>query len=458
MDKYVDELASVTKGQVCIAEALKELETVKEAFIRSSRIEQKILYHDTDISEIKLKLEILASHSCINSKNSEIKQFIENSIDSRLEEYSYQMMKEMNRKISEEEAKHQLDLKAPWQEVNKLRHNLDSLKMKLDSYLEVEYPAHKAKLKSKFSELNDDSKKDSKLAQKLEILQNVLNQLQEKVNKIEELTFLEDNEPPIIQDIPRDLETLPPTKVFSDKKSSLLRKIEILEKNFSATSAENLTWQSKIGEIEQKLKLFFDEIQNIQRLNLELEQRQKELKSHFIKCLRNKDMQNQLKKDGVQIKKLPGPEVSKIHKAISDKNHRIVMIENGFKHINTEVEYMNQKLVSKFSEFYKYLESLEKTRITQGEEFKDLKTNIGILETTVTENLAKFTEDLSPGRNIFRMIESEDKKIKGSFESIKGLSDEFARTLTPVYSRRAYSKISERITRASSRIIKKHRN
>ena len=457
MDKFIDELSSVKKGQVCIAEALKELEVVKEAFIRSSRIEERILYHDTDISEIKLKLEILASQSYTNTKNSDVKNYIESLIDSKFGEFSYQMMMEMNRKISDEEVKRLLDLKAPWQEVNKIRHNLDSMKMKLDSYLEVEYPAHKAKLQSKLSEIASSSKKDPKLAKIIGIIQQDMKELQAKVGKLEEATFLKATDRSVIQDTPRE-NTNSTTRELNDKKQLMVRKTEDLEENFRDVSVENSSWQIKFGEIEEKIKLIFEEIQNIHTENRELDQRQKELKSHFIKCLRNKDMQNQLKKDQVQIEKLPGPEVTKIHKAISEKNQRIVMIENGFRHINTEVEYMKQKLMSKFSGFYKYLESLEKTRIIQGEEFKNLKSNISIFESTVTESLAKFSEDLSPRRNIFSLMESEDKKMKRSYESIRGFSDELTKTLTPVYSRRVCSKMSERGVHASPRISTKNRN
>lgn len=444
MDNFIEELASVTKGQKTIAVALQELEIVKEAFIRSSRIEKKITMHDSDISEIKAKMDLLSNQSYINSKSSEIKDFIENLVKSKLEEFSYSIVQDLSKKISEDEVKRQLDSKVSMSEHGKLKNNIESLKFKLNSYLDVEYPAHKAKMQNKLTEL-DFTSADSSNLKKIYDLENIIESLKARITDIEEEKFLQSHESEIYS-------SLSPVK-----QRKTVKKIEEFDKDFGeAWNEKNVS--AKILDFEEDIRYLKEKLEKITSYCERLGKGQKELRLHFIDSLRNKDLQNQLKRDQIKIEKLPGSEVKKIQKAIFEKNERMIMIENGFKHINTEVDFLKQKILSKFSEFYLYLQSLEKNRQSQGLEFKHLQTNVMVLESCVSENLTKLVEELSPKKNTLRILESEDKKLKRSYESIKGITDEFTKTLTPVHSRRPNSKLAERSKFVSPRVTARYKN
>ena len=113
MDEYVEEISAINKGHKTIAEALNELEIVKEAFLRSSRIENKINTHEIDICDLKKQTEMLSTYSYVNSKILESQNCTEKIIEAKLDEFYYQFTSEISKKFDELDARKQLDTKVP---------------------------------------------------------------------------------------------------------------------------------------------------------------------------------------------------------------------------------------------------------------------------------------------------------------------------------------------------------
>ena len=62
------DIAAIAKGKVSIAEALKQIESVGQAFKKASQIEQKLMLHDSLLSGIKSSIDSFTTFSLLNSK------------------------------------------------------------------------------------------------------------------------------------------------------------------------------------------------------------------------------------------------------------------------------------------------------------------------------------------------------------------------------------------------------
>ena len=443
MDKYAEEVASVAKGQQTIAEALKELEVVKEAFYRSNRIESKILDHEKEIEEIKSKMQLLSTYSYVNSKNSEFYNCIETVVKNKLDEFTFQIMFELNKKTSRSEYSKQLETKASISELQSLRHLISSTKLKLDTYLDIEAPSQKAKLQETLLGFSSDASKLSQITSSISSLSLNYSQLDSKIKEIDEKLA---SAPKVMKEI----EHFNHKKIIEIKGQEtgsklLYDKIEDIEKNISNIFNESLSSKTKFLYLEEIIKSILKQLEKLDNEQKRFEKIIKDQESHFIECLRLNDMQNQMKKDRVTVEKLPADEVKKLHKEINDKNKRIVIIENNLKRFITEVEFLkgiNQGIRNK-------LEEVEKQKKNQGMEVMTLKQDLEAFEFSVSESLMKVNEGLSPKRT----YDNEEKKLKRNLDSIKvTTSEDFYKPLTPSFVKRSYTKGLDRSINFSPRV------
>ena len=274
-----------------------------------------------------------------------------------------------------------------------------------------------------------------------------------KIETVEKIIDLNSFEKPVINNKTINSNIL-------NKEDQLYKKIEDLEDlkhEIGEIFDHSTNKKTKIVHVGRILKAILKEIEAISKECIKLENNQKEIQIKFVNILRNKDMQNEFKKDKIMIEKLSGSEIEKLHKEISEKNKRIVIIENNNKYLNTEVEFLKMNLNSKFNELQKSLYLFQKNGIDQGLDFMNLKNTISIMESTLVGNLNKMTEEANTKRFSFGKSESDEKRLKRSFESSKGGVEELNKSLTPVYSKRGHSKLGERTYNFSPRMSSKYR-
>ena len=445
MDKYADDVAAVAKGHKCIAEALNELEVVKEAFMRSSRIEKKIIDHDTEISEIRSKMQLLSTYSYVNSKNNEFYNCVESIVKSKLDEYTFQIMFELSKKVDEKDFKKQLELKVSNPDFYGLKNSLANAKLKLDTFMDVEYPAHKAKMQTSLVDLAGGSEKMLELASNMEKLtesnENFTKQIKEINEKLakpkkSEKKKLEKKQNKIIE-ITNQVEG----------GQLLYEKIDDIEKNVKNIFNENLSSKTKFLYVEEVIKSI---LKQLERLGNEQARLEKVIKDQELKCIermRLKDMQNQMKNDRIIFEKLPGDEIKKLHKEINEKNKRIVIIENNLKQFITEVEFV--KNIQK--DLKEKVGEIEKFKNIQGVEINSLKHEIEELESTLNESVKKSGEV----RKLGETSEFSEFKGKRSWDAIKGLSvQDFYKPTSPAFGGRKLSKGIERSVNFSPRVFK----
>jgi hypothetical protein len=458
MDKYAEELSGISKGQKTIAEALNQLEVVKEAFLRSSRIEQVIKSHSDDIYDIKNRIENFSTCTYVDSKTAEFKNFLEIMIENKFKELSFQLMTHLNQKINESDARRFLDQKVSWTDFIELKNTISSMQLKMNNHIDFEYPSYKAKTQKLITPIEESIPKSEYVAQvkkfdaKVLDFESKIKEVQEKCEKYEAQEKAKEiyrNKKKFQRIITDEINT----PIDSDP---IYEKIEDINNILDNISNDNIDSKSKFNFIDIALKSIFNEIKYLKKNCNKLENQDKELKKYFIDCLRGRDLQNDFKKDKTLVEKLPNSELEKLYKEIREKNKRVVIIENNLKHIKTEVEFLKHSFSLKLNEFKSSIETLEKSQTDQTEKFSSIKHNLSTLEGTLNESFLKFSEESSPRKLQIGNIDTENKKIKRNYENIKISTDEFSKSLTPVIFKRSSSKIKERGYNVSPRVPHKH--
>ena len=417
MDKYIEELSALSKGKKSIAEALKELDVAKEAFLRASRIENRILTHEEEISDIKTRMELLSTYSYVNSKSTEFQTSVENIVQSKLEEYTFQLMFELNKKVDKTEFIKSVEKKVSWAEFLDLKNLVLAMKLKLDTYLEVEYPAHKSKLNSYIVQLGENNNHSSNISKEICILNEKLLDFESKMKEIQRFKPLPN---------PEKIENKPSTvlirsyKIEDNKNDGISEKIEDIKKDLANIMNESSSSSSKFKSLEEILKSLLSEIEILKENCKSLQISDKMLETHFIKCLRNKDLQNSYKKDKIMIEKLTHKDLEYLRKEIRQKNKRIVIVENNLSHLTTEFEYIKTDLLKKYKSLYDSFQGLAKEKNQQDQKFDYLKNSFETITDTV------------------------DKKLKRSYDSIKVPIEDFYKNETPKSTKRIYNKITDR--------------
>ena len=102
---------AISKGKLSLAEALKQIETVKKAFSKAERIEKKLSYHDSLISDMKNVIANLSTYEFVNSKLEETNNRIEKTIKQKFEEFTSQYLFQLNEKVSNKDLESAISLR-----------------------------------------------------------------------------------------------------------------------------------------------------------------------------------------------------------------------------------------------------------------------------------------------------------------------------------------------------------
>ena len=99
MKNIPEDISSIYKGKLSLAEALKEMDTVKKAFEITDKIEAKILAQDNIIYELQSKIDVFASCAFVNIQIEEAKNSISKTIKEKFEEFASNLFLQLNEKI-----------------------------------------------------------------------------------------------------------------------------------------------------------------------------------------------------------------------------------------------------------------------------------------------------------------------------------------------------------------------
>ena len=185
MDPFSAELLGVSKKNKSLADAFKELELVQEAFQRSSRIENKILKNESAISYLQSRMELLSTYSYVNTQTEKLQSLIDTSVKAKFDEYTSHILFEISRKSNETDLKKSLETKVNWQPFNEIKNSYCLSKVKLDSFIALEFPSYKSKIEDEFRKQRDENfLYREEINTQLEQLKQKYLELEEKVEEV----------------------------------------------------------------------------------------------------------------------------------------------------------------------------------------------------------------------------------------------------------------------------------
>ena len=170
-------------------------------------------------------------------------------------------------------------------------------------------------------------------------------------------------------------------------------KVLTLEKDLSEVFHEIHSFKKKFTKLDNDQKSLLSKIEEFQKRCDSIEESTKKLEQTFIYRLRAKDMQNELKKNRILIEKIPGDDLAKLNKEISEKNKRISQLDHYLKYLLTEVEFLKHNQIEKFKNFQESLNSLERDKKHQDKEFHTLKTNFSMIESGLSDGMSRINEE-----------------------------------------------------------------
>ena len=494
MDSLTSDILGIPKGSRSLAEAFKELELVREAFQRASRIEHKILENESSISQIQGRMELLSTTSYVDTKTEKLKIMIDSMVKSKFDEYTSHILFELNRKINDFDAKKLIDGKVNWGAFNDLKNIYGTLKLKVDTHVDMEFVNYKGKVseefqnqRKEFMEKHKDSTREiedlrQKFDELMEKVQEVLAEDEESVKSMKSEEDFEkmmiDLEKHILPESPRErsikkidsdkpsrLNTLPnkeasisplinpsirksvyketssplvgfvdpeiadvknteffggsvsPTyrksrqEVYSRKSSvtsttgggikQLSRKLAVMEKDISDIFIDLRGDKKKFEEILKEIKKIHQQIADLNNRCDRMEEFEKKMEFNFVNRLRNKDMQNTLKKNNVLFERLPDEDISKLQKEIQIKNKKIVQMDYCLKYLVTEIDFLKSSHQSKFKDLQEGLSNLEKGVKHKEKDSNMLRSTYSNLEHPVSEALIRPQEEPHVARPAF---------------------------------------------------------
>ena len=174
-------LASITKGKLSVAEALKEIESVKLAFAKADRIEQKLHYHDSWLQDLKTSISTLTTQEYVNLKFSEISSRLDQQIKKSFEEFVSQYQHQLNEKVSYKDLDTAMSQKVTWLAFNNFAQQMSAVKSRLEKHIMSDFEGLKTKMKIELSKKANEKKPEEEFAyEEIIQLKNRLNSLEQK--------------------------------------------------------------------------------------------------------------------------------------------------------------------------------------------------------------------------------------------------------------------------------------
>ena len=174
-------IASITKGKLSVAEALKEIESVKLAFSKAERIEQKLHYHDSWLQDIKTSISTLTTQEYVNLKFSEISSRLDQQIKKNFEEFVSQYQHQLNEKVSYKDLDTAMSQKVTWLAFNNFAQQMSAVKSRVEKHIMSDFEGLKTKMKIELSKKANEKKPEEEFAyEEIIQLKNRLTSLEQK--------------------------------------------------------------------------------------------------------------------------------------------------------------------------------------------------------------------------------------------------------------------------------------
>ena len=147
-----DDLSMVARGKLSVADALKELETVKKAFEVSARIEEKLEVQEIILQDLQAKNEFFVSYSYVNTRIEDTKSQLVKIIKDKFEELSASYFAQLNEKLNKNEIESYIATRCTWMAFNALSQSVGSLKSRVDKHIFSDFEGLKTKMKVQFGD------------------------------------------------------------------------------------------------------------------------------------------------------------------------------------------------------------------------------------------------------------------------------------------------------------------
>ena len=188
MDAF--DLSAIAKGKLSLADALKQIETVSNAFKKAERIEKKLSYHDSLLTDIKQAMENFATCAFVNSRLEELGIRFENVIKSKFEEFSTQYMFQLNEKANTSDVESLLGQRVTWTAFNNFSQQINILKARVEKHILSDFEGFKTKMKLELSHKANEKKPDEDInIDEIHQLKNRVTSLEQKYHDM----FMEEN-------------------------------------------------------------------------------------------------------------------------------------------------------------------------------------------------------------------------------------------------------------------------
>lgn len=180
-----DEITSIYKGKISLAEAMKEIDTVKKAFEITGRIETKLSAQDEVIKDLQEKSDMYASYGFVMTKAEETKQSVNKIIKDKFEEFTANFFTHLNEKISRNEIDNFISNKCTWTAFNSLTQNVGSLKSRLDKHIFSDFEGLKTKMKVRFGDKHAEIiNENAKIMEEFSQIKMRMSAVEQKINEM----------------------------------------------------------------------------------------------------------------------------------------------------------------------------------------------------------------------------------------------------------------------------------
>lgn len=180
-----EEITSIYKGKLSLAEALKDLDAVKKAFEISERIENRLAAQDDLINSLEARSNLYTSYNFVNSKLEDFKSSIPQMIKEKLEEFSCQYLTQLHEKVTHNEIEKIISNRCTWTAFNGLTQNLGSLKSRFEKHIFSDFEGLKTKMKVQFGDKYEELFEESvKIKEELSNFKLRMSVVEQKLNEM----------------------------------------------------------------------------------------------------------------------------------------------------------------------------------------------------------------------------------------------------------------------------------
>lgn len=189
------DLASLLKGKLSLADAIKNLEIASTALKRAERIEKKLGYHEALLSEARTAMETFTTCAYVDSKFLELSINMEQLIKSKFEDFTSQYLFQLNEKATISEIESLVAQRVTWVAFNNGLNQISSLKSRFDKHVLSDFEGFKTKVKLELSHKANEKKPEEELnLDEIHQLKNRVTSLETKIQDMFMEEGLDDSE------------------------------------------------------------------------------------------------------------------------------------------------------------------------------------------------------------------------------------------------------------------------